>query len=205
MVLDLRRRPSFPNNFVLDSISPRNCILYAEAAEYCPLAVSFQVISSSTPSSNCTLLMWAHSNIISWYNHIPFGTSNFLVGFGSNYSSFNIGNYVTVILFRGSLYKIIHRPNCQIDEKRRIKMALDVVILEFWYYRAYFHVYSPIMIILSLQARGMNCLHTSVPTIVHRDLKSPNLLVDDNWTVKVSTWPAFRNQRMNSYSFSVLA
>lgn len=32
----------------------------------------------------------------------------------------------------------------------------------------------------------MNCLHTSVPTIVHRDLKSPNLLVDNNWTVKVS-------------------
>lgn len=31
----------------------------------------------------------------------------------------------------------------------------------------------------------MNCLHTSVPTIVHRDLKSPNLLVDKNWTVKV--------------------
>lgn len=34
-------------------------------------------------------------------------------------------------------------------------------------------------------AKGMNCLHTSVPTIVHRDLKSPNLLVDKNWTVKV--------------------
>jgi len=31
----------------------------------------------------------------------------------------------------------------------------------------------------------MNCLHTSMPTIVHRDLKSPNLLVDKNWTVKV--------------------
>ena len=28
---------------------------------------------------------------------------------------------------RGSLYRILHRPNCQIDEKRRIKMALDVV------------------------------------------------------------------------------
>ncbi|CAL5397422.1 unnamed protein product [Camellia sinensis] len=60
----------------------------------------------------------------------------------------------------GSLYRIIHRPNCQIDEKRRIKMALDV-------------------------AKGMNCLHTSIPTIVHRDLKSPNLLVDNNWNVKV--------------------
>ncbi|CAN6464879.1 unnamed protein product [Victoria cruziana] len=68
---------------------------------------------------------------------------------------------VTEFLPRGSLYKILHRPSCQIDEKRRIKMALDV-------------------------AKGMNCLHTSVPTIVHRDLKSPNLLVDENWNVKVS-------------------
>ncbi|KAI3448664.1 hypothetical protein Pfo_005329 [Paulownia fortunei] len=68
---------------------------------------------------------------------------------------------ITEFLPRGSLYRIIHRPHCQIDEKRRIKMALDV-------------------------AKGMNCLHTSIPTIVHRDLKSPNLLVDNNWNVKVS-------------------
>ncbi|KAJ7978065.1 MAP kinase kinase kinase-like protein [Quillaja saponaria] len=67
---------------------------------------------------------------------------------------------ITEFLPRGSLYRILHRPQCQIDEKRRIKMALDV-------------------------ARGMNCLHTSIPTIVHRDLKSPNLLVDKNWNVKV--------------------
>ncbi|XP_057718044.1 serine/threonine-protein kinase EDR1-like isoform X1 [Arachis stenosperma] len=67
---------------------------------------------------------------------------------------------ITEFLPRGSLYRILHNPNCQIDEKQRIKMALDV-------------------------ARGMNCLHTSTPTIVHRDLKSPNLLVDKNWNVKV--------------------
>ncbi|XP_024438845.1 serine/threonine-protein kinase EDR1 isoform X2 [Populus trichocarpa] len=67
---------------------------------------------------------------------------------------------ITEFLPRGSLYRILHRPQCQIDEKRRIRMALDV-------------------------ARGMNCLHASIPTIVHRDLKSPNLLVDKNWTVKV--------------------
>lgn len=36
-----------------------------------------------------------------------------------------------------------------------------------------------------LQAKGMNYLHTSHPPIVHRDLKSPNLLVDKNWVVKV--------------------
>ncbi|KAE8800455.1 Serine/threonine-protein kinase CTR1 [Hordeum vulgare] len=35
-----------------------------------------------------------------------------------------------------------------------------------------------------LQARGMSYLHNSIPTVVHRDLKSPNLLVDKNWTVK---------------------
>lgn len=36
-----------------------------------------------------------------------------------------------------------------------------------------------------LQAKGMNYLHTSNPMVVHRDLKSPNLLVDKNWVVKV--------------------
>jgi serine/threonine protein kinase len=34
-------------------------------------------------------------------------------------------------------------------------------------------------------ARGMNYLHSCNPVIVHRDLKSPNLLVDKNWVVKV--------------------
>ncbi|KAL5728800.1 mitogen-activated protein kinase kinase kinase [Ranunculus cassubicifolius] len=67
---------------------------------------------------------------------------------------------LTEFLPRGSLYRLLHRPNLQLDEKRRLRMALDVV-------------------------KGMNYLHTSHPTIVHRDLKSPNLLVDKNWVVKV--------------------
>lgn len=67
---------------------------------------------------------------------------------------------VTEFLPRGSLYRLIHRPNSQLDERKRLRMALDV-------------------------ARGMNYLHTSTPVIVHRDLKSPNLLVDKNWVVKV--------------------
>jgi len=37
-----------------------------------------------------------------------------------------------------------------------------------------------------IQARGMNYLHHSSPPIIHRDLKSSNLLVDKNWTVKVT-------------------
>jgi serine/threonine protein kinase len=39
--------------------------------------------------------------------------------------------------------------------------------------------------VLALQAKGMNYLHRRSPPIVHRDLKSPNLLVDKKYTVKV--------------------
>ncbi|CAI9093956.1 OLC1v1029580C1 [Oldenlandia corymbosa var. corymbosa] len=67
---------------------------------------------------------------------------------------------VTEFLPRGSLYKAMHRSNQHLDTKRRLKMALDV-------------------------ARGMNYLHRRNPPIVHRDLKSSNLLVDKSWTVKV--------------------
>ncbi|EOA34207.1 hypothetical protein CARUB_v10021716mg [Capsella rubella] len=67
---------------------------------------------------------------------------------------------VTEFLPRGSLYRLIHRPNNQLDERRRLRMALDA-------------------------ARGMNYLHSCSPMVVHRDLKSPNLLVDKNWVVKV--------------------
>ncbi|KAI7725552.1 hypothetical protein M8C21_019916, partial [Ambrosia artemisiifolia] len=37
-------------------------------------------------------------------------------------------------------------------------------------------------------ARGMNYLHRCNPPIVHCDLKSSNLLVDKNWTVKVGNF-----------------
>ena len=33
-------------------------------------------------------------------------------------------------------------------------------------------------------ARGMNYLHSCKPPIIHRDLKSPNLLVDKDFTIK---------------------
>ncbi|KAK9062851.1 hypothetical protein SSX86_020041 [Deinandra increscens subsp. villosa] len=80
---------------------------------------------------------------------------------------------VTEFLPRGSLYKLLHRPNNQLDIRRRLKMALDT-------------------------ARGMNYLHNCTPVIVHRDLKSPNLLVDKNWIVKVCD---FGLSRMKNSTF----
>ncbi|KAL5559957.1 hypothetical protein UlMin_036168 [Ulmus minor] len=69
---------------------------------------------------------------------------------------------VTEYLPRGSLYRLIHRPGPGeiMDQRRRLRMALDV-------------------------AKGINYLHCLSPPILHWDLKSPNLLVDKNWTVKV--------------------
>ncbi|XP_030962846.1 serine/threonine-protein kinase CTR1-like isoform X3 [Quercus lobata] len=67
---------------------------------------------------------------------------------------------VTEYLSRGSLYNLLRMPATRVilDERRRLNMAYDV-------------------------AKGMNYLHQLKPPIVHRDLKSPNLLVDASYTV----------------------
>ncbi|XVF55647.1 hypothetical protein PTKIN_Ptkin06aG0053100 [Pterospermum kingtungense] len=69
---------------------------------------------------------------------------------------------VTEYLSRGSLYRLLRKPGVRevLDERRQLSMAYDV-------------------------AKGMNYLHKRNPPIVHRDLKSPNLLVDKKYTVKV--------------------
>lgn len=67
---------------------------------------------------------------------------------------------ITEFLPRGSLFRLLQRNTSKLDWRRRVHMALDI-------------------------ARGMNYLHHCNPPIIHRDLKSSNLLVDRNWTVKV--------------------
>jgi len=61
---------------------------------------------------------------------------------------------------KGSLYKILHEPDQVLSWALIKKMCIDA-------------------------AKGCVYLHDCTPVIVHRDLKSHNLLVDENWKVKV--------------------
>lgn len=97
---------------------------------------------------------------------------NVLLFMGAVYSHERLA-IVTEYIPRGSLFKTLHKNNQAIDMRRRLRMALDV-------------------------ARGMNYLHHRNPPIVHRDLKSSNLLVDKSWTVKVGD---FGLSRLKSATF----
>ena len=95
---------------------------------------------------------------------------------------------------RGSLFRLINKAanGEMLDLKRRLRMALDVVRITSC---SFYTRQTPEMSLISLrpvcamQAKGINYLHCLNPPIVHWDLKTPNMLVDKNWSVKVSPPP----------------
>ncbi|RLN54958.1 hypothetical protein BBJ28_00024484, partial [Nothophytophthora sp. Chile5] len=62
---------------------------------------------------------------------------------------------------KGSVYSVIHNDDIKIDWSLLLRMMVD-------------------------SSRGMHFLHSSTPPILHRDLKSVNLLIDADWRCKVS-------------------
>ncbi|PWA38561.1 hypothetical protein CTI12_AA580190 [Artemisia annua] len=66
-----------------------------------------------------------------------------------------------LFFYRGSLFQLLRQNTAKLDWRRQVHIAMDI-------------------------AHGMNYLHHFQPPIVHRDLKSSNVLVDKNWTVKFS-------------------
>ncbi|XP_011024257.1 PREDICTED: serine/threonine-protein kinase CTR1-like isoform X1 [Populus euphratica] len=74
-------------------------------------------------------------------------------------------------LSRGSLHKLLHLADAALilNERRRLNMANDV-------------------------AKGMNYLHQFRPPIIHRDLKSLNLLVDSAYKVKICDFGLSRSK-----------
>ncbi|GIL51430.1 hypothetical protein Vafri_7415 [Volvox africanus] len=80
---------------------------------------------------------------------------------------------VTQFMARGSLFRLLHRTKEVLDPRRRLNMALDI-------------------------AKGMEYLHNCKPVLVHRDLKSPNLLVDKDYTIKVCDF-GLSQVKMNTF------
>eukprot|EP00198_Chlamydomonas_reinhardtii_P011501 XP_001700838.1 predicted protein [Chlamydomonas reinhardtii] len=68
---------------------------------------------------------------------------------------------VTEYCARGSLDHLLHKSSIHIDTLKKVRFSMDI-------------------------ARGMGCLHSQKPPIIHRDLKSANLLVSARFEVKVA-------------------
>ncbi|XP_065191823.1 probable serine/threonine-protein kinase DDB_G0276181 [Sycon ciliatum] len=64
-------------------------------------------------------------------------------------------------LMRGSLCDVLHDPSNKIDQPDRLRFSLDA-------------------------ARGVRYLHNRDPPMIHRDIKSGNMLVSDKWVVKIA-------------------
>ena len=77
---------------------------------------------------------------------------------------------VTEYMPRGSLYDILHDDSIVLDWMLIQTMALDA-------------------------AQGMDFLHSASPPILHRDFKSPNLLVDKKWNLKVADFGLTKFQK----------
>ncbi|KAK9834224.1 hypothetical protein WJX84_003009, partial [Apatococcus fuscideae] len=93
---------------------------------------------------------------------------------------------VTEFCARGSMLDALQRAHkseamaMELDWQKRLSMALDA-------------------------AKGMHYLHSSQPPIVHRDLKSANLLVDKHWRVKVADFNLSRFMNSSDVVSSVAA
>lgn len=72
------------------------------------------------------------------------------------------GNFFIVSEFLpgGDVEKLLHDPKVELSLYQRMLMAKDAAL-------------------------GMNWLHCSNPNVIHRDLKTSNLLIDENGRVKV--------------------
>jgi serine/threonine protein kinase len=68
---------------------------------------------------------------------------------------------VTEYMANGSLYSLIHSPSVRFTASQMIKITVEIAL-------------------------AMNYLHQHTPIILHRDLKTSNVLISESWTAKVS-------------------
>ncbi|KAJ3100805.1 hypothetical protein HDU97_001923 [Phlyctochytrium planicorne] len=80
---------------------------------------------------------------------------------------------ITELMPRGTLFSVLATPSIRLDSARRHSFLMGI-------------------------AWGMLYLHSCSPPIIHQDLKSLNVLVAEDWTVKISDLGIARVLRMQS-------
>ena len=87
---------------------------------------------------------------------------NIVLFLGAGQDAASIGPFLVMeYLRRGSLYDNLKDRAVDIDGNDRLRFAMDI-------------------------GRGMRYLHSSNPPQIHRDLKSPNILVSEKWVLKIA-------------------
>lgn len=111
-----------------------------------------------------------------WMNGI-FGTTKTKTGFTKPPNFCIVTEYMSL----GSLRSLIDSPaGMKMRPKHLVKVALSV-------------------------ARGMEYLHDQEPAIIHRDLNARNVLVDENWTIKVADYGLSEMIEKQGNSFAGMA
>ncbi|KDP41453.1 hypothetical protein JCGZ_15860 [Jatropha curcas] len=108
--------------------------------------------------SNCTTCMTPAENEIEILSRVQHTRLVNLIGFAVDAKDRKL--LVVEYMPNGTLYSLLHCSSRPPGWTRRVRFALQI-------------------------AKAIHALHSSNPPVIHRDIKSSNVLIDDNWKARI--------------------